>query len=95
MRIKKAINIYNKYLIKRYVKTWFNQPARAARRRTARLEKAAKLAPRPSNGPVRPIVHCPTIRYNTKVRPGRGFSHDELKVILLIINLTANIFSNL
>jgi len=63
----------------RYVKTWFNQPARAARRRTARLEKAAKLAPRPSNGPVRPIVHCPTIRYNTKVRSGRGFSHDELK----------------
>ena len=26
------------------------------------------------------MVHCPTIRYNTKVRPGRGFSHDELKV---------------
>lgn len=63
----------------RYVKTWFNQPARAERRRAARLTKAAKLAPRPASGPIRPVVHCQTIRYNTKLRAGRGFSHDELK----------------
>lgn len=24
-------------------------------------------------------MRCPTRRYNTKVRAGRGFSHDELK----------------
>ena len=82
------------HLSKRYVKTWFNQPARAARRRTARIEKAAKLAPKPSSGPIRPVVHCPTIRYNTKVRPGRGFSHDELRVsiILFLINNILNYY---
>jgi len=63
----------------RYVKTWFNQPARKERRRTARLQKAARLAPRPVSGPVRPVVHCQTLRYNTKLRAGRGFSHDELR----------------
>jgi large subunit ribosomal protein L13e len=66
----------------RYVKTWFNQPARKIRRRQKRLEKAARLAPKPVSGPIRPVVHCPTIRYNAKVRAGRGFSHDELKVNL-------------
>ena len=64
----------------RYVKTWFNQPARKQRRRLARVQKAALVAPRPVNGAVRPIVHCPTQRYNTKLRAGRGFSHDELRV---------------
>ena len=63
----------------RYVKTWFNQPARKERRRAARIDKAARLAPRPASGPIRPIVHCTTRRYNTKLRAGRGFSHDELK----------------
>lgn len=63
----------------RHVKTWFNQPARKIRRRNARLEKAARLAPRPASGPLRPVVRCPTKRYNTKVRAGRGFSHEELR----------------
>lgn len=63
----------------RFVKTWFNQPARRIRRKQARVDKAARLAPRPAAGPIRPVVHCPTIRYNTKLRPGRGFSHDELR----------------
>jgi large subunit ribosomal protein L13e len=63
----------------RYVKTWFNQPARAERRRNARLTKAARLAPRPASGPLRPVVRCQTKRYNAKVRAGRGFSHEELK----------------
>lgn len=63
----------------RYVRTWFNQPARKQRRRQARIAKAARVAPRPVAGPVRPIVHCQTVRYNTKVRAGRGFSHDELR----------------
>ena len=75
----KYIRLLNNF-VSRYVKTWFNQPARRQRRRTARLEKAARLAPRPASGPVRPVVHCPTIRYNAKVRAGRGFSHDELRV---------------
>ena len=75
-------NLIIELIKKRYVKTWFNQPARKIKRRQARLEKAAKLAPKPVSGPIRPVVRCPTIRYNAKVRAGRGFSHDELRVIL-------------
>lgn len=71
------INFFNFSL--RFVRTWHNQPARHERRRNARLAKAAKMAPRPAAGPIRPIVHCQTVRYNAKVRAGRGFSHDELK----------------
>uniref|UniRef100_A0A6I8SF14 60S ribosomal protein L13 n=1 Tax=Xenopus tropicalis TaxID=8364 RepID=A0A6I8SF14_XENTR len=63
----------------RRVATWFNQPARKIRRRKARQVKARLVAPRPVSGPVRPVVKCPTIRYHTKVRMGRGFSLEELK----------------
>lgn len=64
----------------RFVKTWFDQPARKFRRRQNRVKKAKAIAPRPARGPLRPIVRCPTIRYHTKVRAGRGFTLDELKV---------------
>merc|ERR1711874_13772 len=63
----------------RMVKTWFNQPMRAKRRRAARATKAAAIAPRPVAGLLRPVVRCPTFKYNTKVRLGRGFTLDELK----------------
>jgi len=63
----------------RYVKTWFNQPARKIRRSKARVEKARKIAPRPVGGALRPIVHCQTFKYNTRVRAGRGFTLDELR----------------
>ena len=42
-------------------------------------EKAAAIAPRPAAGALRPVVHCPTQRYNSKVRYGRGFTLQELK----------------
>merc|ERR1712006_28827 len=41
-------------------------------------EKAARVAPRPL-GKLRPVVHCPTYKYNVKVRAGRGFTLEELK----------------
>ncbi|KAK2193871.1 hypothetical protein NP493_5g17002 [Ridgeia piscesae] len=63
----------------RWVKTWFNQPARKIRRRNARVEKARKIAPRPVGGRLRPIVRCPTFKYNTKNRLGRGFTLEELR----------------
>lgn len=63
----------------KWVRTWFNQPARKERRRTRRQEKARSIAPRPAAGPLRPAVRCPTIRYNMRQRLGRGFSLDELK----------------
>ncbi|KAL1539825.1 60S ribosomal protein L13B [Salvia divinorum] len=62
-----------------YVKTWFNQPARKARRRNARQQKAIKIFPRPTAGPLRPVVRGQTLKYNMKVRAGRGFSLEELK----------------
>merc|ERR1711981_635053 len=65
----------------RYVKTWLNQPARKKARRTARDKKAALVAPRPVAGCVRPVVHPPTLKYNAKVRIGRGFSLAEIKAV--------------
>merc|ERR1711915_773308 len=62
----------------RYVKTWFNQPARKIRRRQNRIAKAAKVAPRPL-GKIRPVVACPTYKYNLKQRTGRGFTLEEIK----------------
>lgn len=43
------------------------------------MTKVAKFAPRPVDK-LRPIVRCPTIKYNRRVRAGRGFSLAELKV---------------
>ncbi|KAJ1665449.1 60S ribosomal protein L13 [Coemansia sp. RSA 1813] len=60
------------------VRTWFNQPGRKLRRRRARVAKAAKIAPRPTEL-LRPAVRCPTVKYNRKVRVGRGFTLEELK----------------
>ncbi|ENN76294.1 hypothetical protein D910_04343 [Dendroctonus ponderosae] len=57
----------------RFVKTWFNQPARKFRRHQTRVKKAKAIAPRPVAGPLRPVVRCPT------VRAGRGFTLQELK----------------
>lgn len=60
------------------IKTWHNQPARAERRRNSRITKSVKLAPVPLQK-LRPIVRCPTIRYNKKLRFGRGFTAEECK----------------
>lgn len=56
----------------------FDQPGRKHRRRDARLAKAAAVAPRPADK-LRPVVRCPTVKYNRRVRAGRGFTRDELK----------------
>lgn len=50
-------------------------------RRKARQAKARRVAPRPVAGPLRPVVRCPTIRYHTKIRAGRGFTLEEIKVM--------------
>ncbi|VDN42325.1 unnamed protein product [Gongylonema pulchrum] len=63
----------------RRVRTWFNQPARKERRRRNRFKKGKLIAPRPVAGRLRPMVRCPTIRYNKKLRLGRGFTLQELK----------------
>merc|ERR1712216_145267 len=73
-----SVRKFRKYW-QRYVKTWFDQPARKKRRRTARDKKAAAVAPRPVAGCVRPLVHGATVKYNSKVRIGRGFSLAEIR----------------
>lgn len=50
-----------------------------AARRAARKAKAAAAFPRPVGGALRPAVRCPTVRYNRRLREGRGFSVQELK----------------
>ncbi|KAJ9194359.1 hypothetical protein DTO166G4_1575 [Paecilomyces variotii] len=62
----------------RRVRVHFDQPGRKHRRRQARLAKAAAVAPRPVDK-LRPVVRCPTIKYNRRVRAGRGFTLAELK----------------
>merc|ERR1719235_1704447 len=62
-----------------YIKPWLNQAARKKRRSLNRKAKAAKVAPRPVAGLLRPVVHPPTQRYNMKLRLGRGFTLAELK----------------
>ncbi|XP_055300728.1 60S ribosomal protein L13 [Sitodiplosis mosellana] len=69
---------FHKYW-QRHVRTWFNQPARKHRRRVNRIKKAKEVFPRPAAGPLRPVVRCPTVRYHTKQRIGRGFTVEELK----------------
>jgi len=62
----------------RRVRVHFDQAGKKSSRRTARAEKAAKLAPRPVDR-LRPVVRCPTVKYNRRVRAGRGFTFAELK----------------
>lgn len=72
---------FHKYWQSR-VRTWFNQPARALRRRLARQEKAVKVFPRPVEGLLRPVVQSTSAKYSMRPRSGRGFTLQELKVRL-------------
>lgn len=62
-----------------------SQPARKQRRHAHRVAKARRVFPRPTTS-LKPIVRCPTFRYNTRVRAGRGFSLEELRVTYLLLN---------
>ncbi|CAH8365172.1 unnamed protein product [Eruca vesicaria subsp. sativa] len=73
------------------VKTWFNQPARKTRRRVARQEKAVTIFPRPTSGPLRSVVHGQTLKYNMKVRAGKGFTLEELKAAGIAKKLASTI----
>jgi large subunit ribosomal protein L13e len=62
----------------RRVRTWFDQPGSKVRRRHARKAKAASLGVRPLTL-LRPAVRAQTVRYNRKLKEGRGFTLAELK----------------
>jgi len=81
MAIKHNQQIPNAHFHKdwqRRVRVHFDQPGRKSRRRATRLSKAAAVAPRPVDK-LRPVVRCPTIKYNRRARAGRGFTLLELK----------------
>lgn len=62
----------------KWVKTWFNQPARKLRRLQKRKQRAATIFPRPLKA-LRPVVQKCTARYSGQPRLGRGFTRGELK----------------
>jgi large subunit ribosomal protein L13e len=62
----------------RFVRSWFNQPARKTRRAATRQAKATSAFPRPVEK-LRPVVHSLSRKYNSKTRYGRGFTLQEVK----------------
>lgn len=72
------------------VKVWLNQAARKKRRLQNRRAKAAAIAPRPLDK-LRPVVNCITIRYNHRLRSGRGFTLQEIKAAGLGIQFARSI----
>ena len=73
------------------VRTWFDQPAQKLRRRQKRARKARVNFPRPVQGLLRPQVRPSTVRYNMKIRLGRGFTPDELKEAKINIHEARNV----
>lgn len=83
MAIGKNLPILNNHFRKHWqerVRVHFDQPGKKVSRRQARLNKIAKASPKPIDT-LKPVVRCPTIKYNRKVRGGRGFTFDELKAV--------------
>lgn len=81
MAISKNLPLLKNHFRKHWqerVKVHFDQAGKKTSRRQARLAKAAKVAPRPVDA-LRPIVRCPTVKYNRRVRAGRGFTLAEIK----------------
>jgi large subunit ribosomal protein L13e len=64
------------------VKLGLDQATRKKSRRVKRAARAAKVAPAPLKR-LHPVVHCPTQKYSSKLRLGRGFTLDELKIVKL------------
>ncbi|ODV85747.1 hypothetical protein CANARDRAFT_27840 [[Candida] arabinofermentans NRRL YB-2248] len=83
MAISKNLPILKNHFRKHWqerVRVHLDQAGKKASRRQARASKSAQVAPKPIDS-LRPIVRCPTIRYNRKVRAGKGFSLAELKAV--------------
>ena len=66
----------------KWIKTWFNQPARKFRRISKRRDLAESSFPRPIRK-LQPEVSKPTFRYTGQRRLGRGFSLQELAEVKL------------
>lgn len=64
------------------VKLGLNQASKKKSRRIQRAARAAKIAPAPLKR-LHPVVHCPTQKYSSKLRLGKGFTLEELKAVKL------------
>lgn len=83
MAIAKNLPILKNHFRKHWqerVKVHFDQAGKKASRRQSRLRKAAKESPKPVDT-LKPVIRCPTIKYNRKLRAGRGFTLAELKAV--------------
>ncbi|TID28758.1 hypothetical protein CANINC_002277 [Pichia inconspicua] len=83
MAIHKNLPILKNHFRKHWqerVRVHLDQAGKKVSRRNARAAKSAKVAPKPVDL-LRPIVRCPTIKYNRKVRAGKGFTVAELKAV--------------
>lgn len=83
MAISKNLPLLKNHFRKHWqerVRVHFDQAGKKASRRQSRLKKAAKIAPKPIDS-LRPVVRAPTIKYNRKVRAGRGFTLAEIKAV--------------
>ncbi|KAH8931755.1 hypothetical protein BDL97_19G037600 [Sphagnum fallax] len=45
-----------------------------------RQKKAVAVFPQPTAGPLCPVVHSQTFKYNSKICSGQGFTLEELKI---------------
>ncbi|KAJ3654368.1 hypothetical protein Zmor_013560 [Zophobas morio] len=61
-----------------HTRTWFDQPMKKVRRKFLRAKKLVNSVPKPIQL-LRPTVSCPSVRYHSKLRKGRGFTLRELK----------------
>lgn len=68
----------------RFVPFFLSQPAKKVARRAHRAAKAKQLFPRPTHA-LRPVTRGQTVKYNLKVKAGRGFTLAELKVSLFVL----------
>ncbi|EJW03521.1 hypothetical protein EDEG_00203 [Edhazardia aedis USNM 41457] len=57
-------------------KTWFHDRARQEKRVATYQKKAKRIYPQPTEK-LYPIVRCPTLRHNTRLKLGRGFTPEE------------------
>ena len=83
-------NVHLRKHWQRNVRTWLNQAGRKKRRLQTRRAKATAAAPRPLDK-LRPSVRAQTVRYQHRVRVGRGFTLNEIRAAGLGVQFARSI----
>jgi large subunit ribosomal protein L13e len=81
---------FNRKKWSRRVKTNFDAPMKAQKRKQVRARKAAAIFPRPLES-LRPVVRISTIKSNNRQRLGRGFTVTEIKQAGLTVDFARTI----